>query len=508
MKAVCMRTAMHAVMALSILLLPFSADAGERGARRQFDRVKGNPVELRRFLYAMPKGADLHNHLSGGIYAESFINWAAEDGKCVDLQSLAVVRAPCNIDAGRPPVADIQTDGDTVNRIIDGFSVRNYQRGPHSGHKQFFSTFARFTGAAAGRQGDMLAEASARAARQNVPYLELMQSFGMLKAQFLANNAELFDPSLPMEQLLNNDNISELVTETIARLDASERRRREVLACDQDNADLGCKVTIRYLAQVIRTRPRKQVLAQTLLAVRLIAADDRYVGLNFVAPEDHPITLRDHQWQMEQIAAASASLSEDRRNITLHAGELALGLVPPEHLGSHVRQAIEIAGARRIGHGVDIVHDPDYAQLMTWMADNGVAIEINLTSNDIILGIKGAEHPFESYRRYGVPTTLSTDDEGVLRIDLTHEYQRGVETYDLSYQEIKQISRNALSYSFLPGASLFAGPTGQTMDVCRRATPGASAPDDACAGFLAASEKARLQWDLEARFREFEAPFK
>jgi len=503
-----MRLLVHAVLAVSILSLAFSADAGEREARRQFDRVKDDPVALRRFLFAMPKGADLHNHLSGGIYAESYINWAAEDGKCVDLQTFAVIMAPCDIDSGQTRFADIQADWDTVNRIIDGFSVRNYQRGQVSGHKQFFSTFARFAGAAVGREGDMLAEASARAARQNVPYLELMQSSGMLSAQSVADNPDLFDASLPVEQLLNNNSISNLVTDTIARLDGIEQRRREVLACDQDNADPGCKVNIRYLAQVIRTTPRRQVLAQTLLAVRLIAADDRYVGLNFVAPEDHSITLRDHQWQMEQIATAAASLPEEQRKITLHAGELALGLVPPEYLGRHVRQAIEIAGARRIGHGVDIVHDPDYDQLMTWMADNSVAVEINLTSNDIILGVSGAEHPFESYRRHGVPITLSTDDAGVLRIDLTHEYQRGVETYDLSYQEIKRISRNAPSYSFLSGASLFAGSAGQYVDLCRRSKPGAAAPEKACAEFLAASEKARLQWDLEARFREFEAAFK
>lgn len=508
MKTSCARMTKRTAMAVATFLLSLSSIGGERGVRQEFESVQGNPVELRRLLYMMPKGGDLHNHLDGAIYAESFINWAAEDGKCVDLITLAILVPPCDIDAGRPPVADIQHDAATVNRMIDGFSIRNYERRDVSGHDQFFSTFARFLGAGAGREGDMLAEASARAARQNIGYLELMQSWGMFKAQFLANNAEYFDPSQPVAELLDNESISQLMDDTIRRLDAIENRKREVSRCGQDDSSPGCHVTIRYLAQVIRTRSRKQVLAQTLLAVRLIAEDERYVGLNFVAPEDHPITLRDHRWQMEQIAAAAASLPEAKRKISLHAGELAMGLVPPEYLGRHVRQAVEIAGARRIGHGVDIVHDPDYPGLMTWMANNGVAVEINLTSNDAILGISGAEHPFQSYRHHGVPVTLSTDDEGVSRIDLTHEYQRAVETYALSYGEIKQISRNALSYSFLPGDSLYPDAAAQAyVDACRRGKPGAGVPEGECAAFLANNDKARLQWGLETRFDAFEARF-
>ncbi len=85
------------------------------------------------------------------------------------------------------------------------------------------------------------------------------------------------------------------------------------------------------------------------------------------------------------------------------------------------------------------------------MAKEKVMVEINLTSNDVILGVKNQNHPFPAYRKYGVPMAFSTDDEGVSRIDLSHEYQRAVETYDLGYEELKMYSRNALSYSFLAG---------------------------------------------------------
>ena len=134
-------------------------------------------------------------------------------------------------------------------------------------------------------------------------------------------------------------------------------------------------------------------------------------------------------------------------------------------------------------------------------------MEINLTSNAVILGLAGGDHPFELYRQYGVPLALSTDDEGVARIDLTHEYQRAVQTYKLSYDDIKALSRNALAYSFLPGANLFADlQKEQRIKDCKKDNPGVSVSDN-CKAFLGNSEKARLQWALEQRFISFEANY-
>ena len=91
------------------------------------------------------------------------------------------------------------------------------------------------------------------------------------------------------------------------------------------------------------------------------------------------------------------------------------------------------------------------------MAAKKVLVEINLTSNEV-LGVSGKNHPFPIYREFGVPVALSTDDEGIERIDLTNEYVRAVESYDLSYADLKQLVRNSLEYSFLPGVSLWAAP--------------------------------------------------
>ena len=127
----------------------------------------------------------------------------------------------------------------------------------------------------------------------------------------------------------------------------------------------------------------------------LMEMDDRVVGLNYVAPEDHPVSLRDYRTHMSFIAELSKKFEGARQNVALHAGELTLGLVPPEHLGWHIRDAVGIAGAKRIGHGIDISYDPDMYQTLQLMAEGEVAVEINLTRNDVILGVSGKDQsPF------------------------------------------------------------------------------------------------------------------
>ena len=143
------------------------------------------------------------------------------------------------------------------------------------------------------------------------------------------------------------------------------------------------------------------------------------------------------------------------------------------------------------------------------MRNGQIAVEINLTSNEVILGVAGDEHPISLYLEQGVPITLSTDDEGVLRIDLTHEYQKATQAYDLDYAILKSFSRNALQYSFLPGDPLFTNTrTGAVVIECLSAPKRHISASSKCRTFLETSEKARKQWDLERRFTDFEAIIK
>ena len=151
------------------------------------------------------------------------------------------------------------------------------------------------------------------------------------------------------------------------------------------------------------------------------------------------------------------------------------------------------------------MREDDWKQLMAEMAARHILVEINLTSNAQILGISGDAHPFMSYWDAGVPVALSTDDEGVERIDLTHEYVRAVQEYHLSFKQLVTLSRTALAYGFIPGANLWADMQRFTpVAACADDEIGEDHPGATCGNFLAGSEKARLQWRLEAELTYFE----
>jgi adenosine deaminase len=186
------------------------------------------------------------------------------------------------------------------------------------------------------------------------------------------------------------------------------------------------------------------VFVKTATAVALIRAEPRLVALNLAGPEDYLVARRDYTRQMEIIRFLAKDVP-----VALHAGELWLGLVPPSDLSFHIRQAIEIADAQRIGHGVSLAFERDAEGLLAEMRARPVVVEISLTSNDLILGVRGKDHPLPAYLAAGVPVVLSTDDAGISRIDLTNEYFRAARDYALGYRELKAIARNALRYSFL-----------------------------------------------------------
>ena len=125
----------------------------------------------------MPKGADLHNHLTGGVYAESFIQWASEAGDCVDPSTLNLSPGPCQ--PPLRPVSDGFADPGLYAKMIDAFSMRNWQYSGQSGHDHFFDTFGKYFQATQGTADKMLAESAARAASQHEVYQELMYPPGI-----------------------------------------------------------------------------------------------------------------------------------------------------------------------------------------------------------------------------------------------------------------------------------------------------------------------------------------
>ena len=497
----------------------------EQRTSRALEAAHANPLELRAFLVRMPKGADLHNHLYGAIYAETWIRNGAEDHLCVDLTKLSFFKPqamtfsippqPICGDGGIP-AAQALKDQHLYGALIDSFSMRGFV--PTAGttaHDHFFDSFARFGGNLneSRHLGEWLDELATRGATQNEQYLELMHTPDFQHAAALAKEIGWADSgnsptdfSKLRDALLAHGLRDEVATASAA-LDQAERLRNQLEHCGEKGQVAACKVQIRFLYQVLRGFPKEQVFAQTLLGFETAQADPRFVGINLVMPEDGYISMSDYALQMKMVAFLHKLYP--KIHITLHAGEIAPGLVTYEGLCCHVRLAVEEGHAERIGHGVDVMYEDRPYELLKEMSAKHAMVEINLTSNDVILGVSGKSHPFPIYRKFGVPVALSTDDEGVSRIDLTHEYVRAVETYALSYADLKQMVRTSLEHSFLPGTSLWNSPDVFTkiISACAEEKPGNEKPSAACATFLQSSEKAQQQWELERRFSGFESTF-
>ncbi|HEV2704374.1 MAG TPA: hypothetical protein VGV59_00535 [Pyrinomonadaceae bacterium] len=482
--------------------------SAEARAARYFESARSQPLLLAAFLRRMPKGADLHNHLSGAIYAESYVRWAAESNLCVSTTTFALSAAPCDEAAGRTPVSRALTDPLLYRQLIDAWSMRNWELSGQSGHDHFFDTFGKFGAASATRTAEMLAEALARAAAERLSYLELMYTPDGGRSSQLGRQTGWNDDFGVMRERLLAAGLREALDAGTRALAEAEQTARTLLKCGTSQPDAGCGVTVRYVFQVGRAAAREQVFAQMLAAFEMAERDPRIVALNLVQPEDWLVPMRDFRLHMRMLNYLRPLYR--KAHITLHAGELAPGLVPPEELRYHIRESVSTGHAERIGHGVAVMYEDDPFRLLDELARRRVLVEVCLTSNDVILGVRGTRHPLALYLKHGVPVALATDDLGVARSDMTREYLKAAEEQGLGYMQLKAFARASLEHSFVGGASLWRDARRLVMvDACADARPenGAPAAREACRQLLAGSEKARLQWELERAFAEFEREF-
>ncbi len=478
-----------------------AANSDESKTAGYFESIQNNPSLLLVFLREMPKGGDLHNHLLGAIYAESFIQWAAHAGLCVDPKTLFIRPSPCGGEKNTEPASKALADPVLYRRMIDAYSMRNWQLSGESGHDHFFDTFDKFIVASYGNTGEMLAETANRAASQHEIYQELMHAaaFGDLLA--LAERSGWDDDFSRQRDKLLANGMPQAVAAARKEMDDAEAVRNTQLKCATPQPDPGCAIVQRYQYMVLRAWPKEVVFAQMVQGFELASVDPRFVAVNLVQPEDWYVPTRDFSLHLRMMQYLHSIYP--KVHISLHAGELVEGLVPPEELQSHIRDSIEIAHAERIGHGIDVMNERDPLQLLNEMASRKIMVEICLTSNATILGVSGPRHPLSQYIRAGVPVALATDDEGVSRSDMTHEYLRGATDQRLSYLQLKKMARTSLEYAFVPGASLWSD--GRNFVMVKECAGNSNEPSAACKKLLDSSEKARLQWKLEEQFRDFEA---
>ncbi len=464
-----------------------------------FTRLRQSPPEaLEDFLKQMPKGADLHSHLSGAVYAEDYLALAAAQNYCIS-PTYDFTPPENGLCPGGTPVAEFLKSPEKTRAAIAALSMP-----AASGYADFGAIFRRVTALSQTFRSQMLAAVMKRAQSQNILYLELMLTppgmASVTSATPVATPAD-FDASYQDITIRNKQNLESLLATSTRYLDEMEKETARILNCP-GRQFAACPVKIRYQAQIIRYAPTSTVFAQTAFAFALMQRDPRVVGLNMVGPETFlpPETLR---LQMDMLANISARYPQTaNHNISLHAGELPQSrLADPEAPPlTPITDAVETAHATRIGHGLSINREINEAALLWHMAQNHICVELALTSNASLMRVTPALSPFETYRAHHVPITLATDDEGLFRSPLSHEYALAARQYALTYAETKTLSRNSLEYAFLPGKSLW-----QRSDYTAPLPACTDMASPACAAAVAPSPKATLQRQLELRLTAFEA---
>lgn len=397
-----------------------------------FERMKvdASDAELYQLLFEMPKGGDLHEHLTGSGFAEWWFDEALASAargyiyytkvkinNCRDYGAATLPgTAPyylmfTNITEARwqnlpaceqgeyMPLSDLAP---TV-RLAWENSIRLDK--PAEGRDEFFETHW-------SRLGDM----------SNNPWLV---------AELLYHNIQAFSDEglIYMEPQLITQGYTMPDGTLIPEPQVAEIFRQRLSAKDV----LATGMTVRFQQSLLRFAPNAEEQLREMY--KLVAENDLWVAVNMVGREDndkgYPLrflsTLRELRHQYHSV------------KLSIHAGEV-------DEPNSHISDTL-LLGADRIGHGVNLITDPDAMRLMR---HGPYMVEINLVSNLLLEYVENyAQHPFPEYLRIGIPVALSTDDRGMWDSTLTDEFYVAVREFNLSWDEIKLLSRNSLKYSFV-----------------------------------------------------------
>ena len=224
------------VLSLSLGARAGADPAGERAASAYLDGIRSTPLALRRFMQELPKGADLHNHASGAVYAERLIDYAVTDGLCADP---AYALAPCPPPDRPARVRSRSRPRSNRTATATASSTRSRCasscRAPESGHDHFFNAFGKF-GAATWKHGpEIVAEAVRQAAEDRVDYLELMTTFGNGPAWSALTKGVAYDADFDKLRaaLTANGRFAKAVDEAAQELQTVETQRNAALHCER-----------------------------------------------------------------------------------------------------------------------------------------------------------------------------------------------------------------------------------------------------------------------------------
>jgi len=439
--------------------LPQSGNESATSAlyERSFDSGVPNIALLKLFFTQMPKGGDLHHHYSGSLYAETYLEWVKNKQWFIDSCTLKIVQTKSN-DACKALSVDELIANDTLYRkLLMLWSDKDFSNHSHDQlppDSNFFNTFGYFSPISDQYMDVGLNIIKERAINENVSYVESMLSRVGLSSSAFFNTDEIKMFNNELRNASTQEEVNALLERisTVYEHNPTFNAKVQSFIKELERRHQGIDTetfTMRYQTYATRVVEPLQVYTDLLSGYKAVLSSPLVVGVNIVAPENNTVAINDYTLHMRMFNYLMSKYPQVPHS--LHAGELTIGMVEPKELLFHITQARKIAGANRIGHGVDVMYEKNALSLLKELKEYA-AVEINLTSNEFILGVKGSEHPYSIYAAYGVPIVISTDDSGVSRNNLSHEYVLLASRYHPSYKTIKTYVYNSIDYSFLTPA--------------------------------------------------------
>jgi len=399
-----------------------------------FDDFKAEATkeQLHQFLYEMPKGGDLHHHMTGSGFAEWWYELgvsAAKDGyvyytkvklnNCREYGWKAYETIPYHlifqtiVKSGWQalpacereeylPLAELNE----VQKAAWMNAIRLDK--PHEGREEFFEThWQRFGDLTANPylQGDLIQRNFQAFADEGLIYVEpQVTAFG-----YKTSDGTPIPP----------DDVAAILRERLAQSDVK-----------------ATGLTYRFQQAILRFLPNAEQGLKD--AYRFVADNEPYVAVNMVGREDN-----DKGYPLRFLPTLRALRHEyNNVRLSIHAGEV-------DEPNDHIRDTL-LLGADRIGHGLNLITDTDTMRLMR---HGPYMVEINLISNLMLEYYTDySQHPFPEYLRVGIPVALSTDDRGMWDSTMTDEFYVAVTEFNLSWAEIKLLSENSLKYAFVDDA--------------------------------------------------------
>ncbi|WP_374172453.1 adenosine deaminase [Flavobacterium tructae] len=420
------------------------------------EKIRNNEALSTAFFQQMPKGGDLHHHFSGSIYAEPLLERAIAEDFYLNTETMAVSKTKPS-KGNWQTFSSLKNDGKLAyyeQQIMQTWSAKDYNGVSVPSDDLFFDSFQKFESTIQGHFAEGMLELKKRALAENVSYIETQLSTipcDMNVSDLADFNAKLRQTATQKDEkaaLKLLDELYQSFQKKEAKKYATDFNTNFIAKLHKDLKIDDERFTMRYQNFVLRFMDPVDLFKN--LTIAFISANDSKLvaGVNIVSPEHGENSMKDYWLHMVMFKYCHAKFPDVK--YTLHAGELTLGLVQPEDLTWHINDAIHIAGANRIGHGVDIAYEANSYDLLRHMAQRNIPIEINLTSNEFILKVKENRHPFTLYKEFNVPIVISTDDAGILRTNMTEQYVLLAKRYpDVSYATIKKYVYNSINYSFI-----------------------------------------------------------